>query len=129
MMHRLLLDTCAFIWLATGDNKLSDRARKAISAADCVFVSPISAWEIGQKHRQRKLKLPMPPQDFFDAVVGRYALDIAPLDTTIMFKASLLPAHHKDPADRFIIATALLNGFTIVTADRHFPEYGVSVIV
>ena len=70
----------------------------------------------------------MPPQEFFDAVVGRYALDIAPLDTTIMFKASLLPERHKDPADRFIIATALLNGFTVVTADRHFPEYGVNVI-
>ena len=128
-MHRLLLDTCAFIWLATGDDKLSNQARRAISAADCVFVSPISAWEIGQKHRQRKLKLPMAPQELFDAVVGRYALDIAPLDTAIMFKASLLPEHHKDPADRFIIATALLNGFAIVTAYSHFPEYGVKVIV
>ena len=129
MMHRLLLDTCAFIWLATGDDSLSKRARKAISSADCVFVSPISAWEIGQKHRQGKLKLPMEPQELFDAVVDRYALDIAPLDATIMFKASALPEHHKDPADRFIIATALLNGFTVVTADKHFPEYGVNVII
>ena len=129
MMHRLLLDTCAFIWLATGDDSLSERARKAISSADCVFVSPISAWEIGRKHRQGKLKLPMEPQDLFDAVVDRYALDIAPLDTTIMFKASALPEHHKDPADRFIIATALLNGFTVVTADGHFPGYGVNVII
>jgi len=128
MMHRLLLDTCAFIWLATGDRRLSERARKCISAAECVFVSPISAWEIGQKHRQGKLKLPMGPQELFDAVVGRYALDIAPLDTAIMFRASALPEHHKDPADRFIIATALLNGFTVVTADGHFPEYGVATI-
>ena len=71
----------------------------------------------------------MEPQELFDAVVDRYALDIAPLDATIMFKASALPEHHKDPADRFIIATALLNGFTVVTADKHFPEYGVNAII
>lgn len=127
-MQRLLLDTCAFIWLATGDGRLSRFAREAISAADCVFVSPISAWEIGQKHRQGKLRLPMTPQKLFDAVVERYALDVAPLDTAIMFKASMLAEHHKDPADRFIIATALLNGLTVVTADRRFPEYGVYVV-
>ena len=129
MMHRLLLDTCAFIWLATGDSRLSKGVRKAISTADCVFVSPISAWEIGQKYRQGKLKLPMEPQELFDAVVGHYALDIAPLDSTIMFKASMLPEHHKDPADRFIIATALLNGLAVVTADRHFSEYGIHVVI
>ena len=49
---------------------------------------------IGQKHRRRKLMLPMAHQELFDAVVGRYALDIAPLDTTIMFKASLLAHLH-----------------------------------
>ena len=45
-----------------------------------------------------------------------------------MLKAAELPWLHKDPADRFIIATALANNFTVVTSDGNFPRYGVRTI-
>ena len=45
-----------------------------------------------------------------------------------MLHASALPEIHKDPADRFIIATALLNGCVVVTGDRRFPEYGIETV-
>ena len=128
MNRRLLLDTCALVWLATGDSRLSGKARGAIAAASSVAVSPVSAWELGQKHRRGHLKLPVTPRELFFAAVERYGLDIAPLDPETMFAASCLPEHHKDPADRFIIATALLGGMTVVTADGRFPAYGVRVM-
>ena len=127
-MKPLLLDTCALVWLATGDSKLSEKARTAVAAADSVSVSPVSAWELGQKHRRGLLKLPVSPRELFLAAIERYSLDIAPLDPEVMFAASALPEHHKDPSDRFIIATALLGNMAVVTADHRFREYGVPVI-
>ena len=127
-MKPLLLDTCALVWLAIGDAKLSEKARTAVAAADSVSVSPVSAWELGQKHRRGLLKLPMSPRELFRAAIERYALDIAPLTPEVMFAASAIPEHHKDPADRFIIATALLGNMAVVTADHRFREYGISVI-
>ena len=128
MKRRLLLDTCALVWLATGDSKLSGNARAAVENAVSVSVSPVSAWELGQKHRRGLLKLPMTPRELFQAAVERYSLDIAPLEPEVMFSASALPEHHKDPADRFIIATALLGNMAVVTADHRFREYGVDVL-
>ena len=128
MKRRLLLDTCALVWLATGDSRLSDKAREAVATAVSVSVSPVSAWELGQKHRRGLLKLPMTPRELFQTAVDRYSLDIAPLDPEVMFSASALPEHHKDPADRFIIATALLGNMTVVTADHRFHAYDVDVL-
>ena len=50
------------------------------------------------------------------------------LNNDVMLRASALPEIHKDPADRFIIATAFLNNCTVVTSDRRFAEYGVDTI-
>lgn len=51
-----------------------------------------------------------------------------PVNNSISLRASALPEIYKDPADRFIIATALLNDLTVVTGDRRFSEYGVETI-
>ena len=50
------------------------------------------------------------------------------VDSCAIIWLSALPEIHKDPADRFIIATALLNDFTVVTGDHRFAEYGVETI-
>lgn len=50
------------------------------------------------------------------------------LGNTIILRASALPEIHKEPTDRFIIATALLNGCVVVTGDRRFSEYGVETV-
>ena len=51
-----------------------------------------------------------------------------PLSNEAMFRAGELPEHHKDPADRMIIASALIEDLAVVTTDRRFREYGVRVI-
>ena len=128
-MRLLLLDTCAVLRLANGEfRKFSASAMKAMREADVLYVSPISEWEIALKWRDGGIELPMPPRDLMRTLVDSYSLSLIPLSEEVMFKATELPEVHRDPADRFIIATALLGNLTVVTTDRRFREYGVRVI-
>ena len=61
--------------------------------------------------------------------MNAYSLSLVPLSEEVMFKATELPDIHRDPPDRFIIATAMLANMVVVTSDRRFPQYGVSVIL
>jgi len=127
-MRRILVDTCALIWLATGDKNLSRFACEAIRDAELLCFSSISIWEIARKVKKGELEIPVSPMVFADLLVKQYGMKELPLDNAIMLRASALPEIHKDPAVRFIIATALVNDFVVVTGDRHFPEYGVETI-
>ena len=124
-MQNVILDTCALIWLAAGASDLSREALRRIDNAFVVYVSPISLWEIARKVAKGTLKLPLEPLTWFEMVRSRHHLTLLPLSEAIVFKAAALPEIHKDPADRFIIASAMLNGLAIATADRIMPEYGV----
>lgn len=124
----MLLDTCALLWLSEGSPSLSKGVRKRLASAALVYVSAISAFEIGLKHRSGKLSLPLPPAEWFGAVVDHHALTVHPLDWEICLAATTLPALHKDPCDRFIIATARKLAVPVVTSDPHFGAYGIEVV-
>ena len=98
--RRLLLDTCALIWLVAGRQDLSDTAREAIDRADLVHVSAISAWEVSLKVARDQLNLPLPPRTWFDRALSRHNLASAPLTIDVLVSANELPWHHRDPADR-----------------------------
>ena len=127
-MRRVLCDTCALVWLATGDAKLSRMVRTIVRDSELLCFSSISIWEIARKVKAGELEIPVSPTLFADMLVRQYGMKELPLDNAIMLRASALPEIHKDPADRFIIATALLNDCVVVTGDRRFPEYGVDAI-
>jgi len=128
-MHRILCDTCALIWLATGDAKLSRMTRTIIREAELLCFSSISIWEIARKVKAGVLEIPVSPTLFADMLVKQYGMKELPLDNPVMLRASALPEVHKDPADRFIIATALLNDCVVVTGDHRFTAYGVETIL
>ncbi len=128
-MHRILCDTCALIWLATGDAKLSRMTRTIIREAELLCFSSISIWEIARKVKAGVLEIPVSPTLFADMLVKQYGMKELPLDNPVMLRASALPEVHKDPADRFIIATALLNDCVVVTGDHRFTAYGVETII
>ena len=69
-----------------------------------------------------------PPREWFDRILQRYQLEILPLTNEVMFLAGELPEHHKDPADRMIIASAMVNGLVVVTSNRNFPLYGIQTM-
>jgi PIN domain nuclease of toxin-antitoxin system len=124
----MILDTCALLWLASRDKKLSRSALKEINAASAVYVSAISGFEIAIKVAKGKLKLPVPPQLWFEKVVEHHGLTVLPLELNVCIAAAQLPPIHDDPCDRFIIAAAKMTGLAVVTADERFQEYGLTVL-
>lgn len=124
----MILDTCALLWLASGNKKLSRSALKEINAAAAVYLSAISGFEIAIKVARGKLRLPHPPQEWMEQVAEHHGLAILPLELAVCVTAAQLPPIHPDPCDRFIIATARLHDLTVVTRDEQFAQYGVAVL-
>ena len=127
-MSAVVLDTCGLIWLANGGGDLSRDALEAIRRADIVYVCAISAWEIGCKAALGKLKLQMDAAQWYQMVLDVHDLVEIPMEGSIAMSSAFLPRHHRDPADRIIIATAIAKKLPVVTHDSRFAEYGVAVI-
>ena len=135
----VLLDTCAVIWLATKAPIASEAGERIVEAAmaGAIFLSPVSAWEIGLLSRPRGGRthqfLPDPATWFARFMAGP-GMRPAPFTAEIAIAASLLPEPlHGDPADRLLIATARDVNLPIVTRDRKIIDYAdaghVSAIV
>lgn len=125
----IVLDTCALLWLAAGSDRLSNDARERLDAETVVAVSAISSFEVALKYRSRKLELPLPPREWWTRVVEHHRIDVLGLSPEILFTAATLPPVHRDPADRFIIATAAIRNAPVVTADSRLAEYGITTFV
>lgn len=124
----MLLDTCALLWLAEGGNRLGDKARTRIAEAPVVYVSAITGFEIGMKAARRKIDLPVNARAWLEAVIEHHGLSVVPLSLDVCVKATELPPIHTDPCDRFIIGTALVHDWPVVTADPVFRQYGLDVV-
>jgi len=129
MSDPLLLDTCGLLWLAAGHRRLSAPARRRIDSATLVGVSAITAWEVGLKAARGELKLPMEAEEWFEGAIAHHRLQVFEITPRIAFEANRLTWHHRDPADRFILATARLHHMAVVTADDNFAIYGVETFV
>lgn len=126
----ILLDTCGLLALQDGGRDLTEATRAQLEAPlSEVFVSAISAFEIGQKHNTGKLILKQAPGIWFPAMLKHHQLVELPVSAGICTAATELPPIHKDPFDRIIIATALANKLSILTSDKIIPTYpGVRVL-
>jgi PIN domain nuclease of toxin-antitoxin system len=127
---KLLLDTCALIWLATAPRRLSTGMRALYDIpSNEVFFSVASAWEIAIKHRSGKLKLPneMAPIAFIPEARcrRRHGIDILPLREDDSFILAKLPPIHHDPFDRMLICQAIANQMIILTPDPLIAQYPV----
>lgn len=119
----LLLDTHVLIWWDEG-RRLAAGARRAIGEADAVYVSAASAWEIaikvglGRLHPTRTVEQAATESGFLELpVTFRHAELVA-----------ALPAHHRDPFDRLLIAQAEAENLTLVTRDPVFRRYSAATI-
>jgi PIN domain nuclease of toxin-antitoxin system len=124
----MMLDTCALLFLASGDRRLSSAARERLSKETARWFCAISSFELALKYRQKKLELPFPPAQWLRKVSQRYALSELPVDSALCLAAVSLPNHHRDPFDRFIIAAARRLDVPVVTIDPRFQEYGIEVV-
>ena len=123
---RLLLDTHTLLWWLAGDQALSDAAREAIADPDNeVFVSTASAWEIATKYQLGRLSgAALITADIAGAVASQGFTEL-PISIRDGQAAGGLPAVHKDPFDRMLIAQAVTAGMVIVSNEALFNAYAV----
>jgi PIN domain nuclease of toxin-antitoxin system len=124
---KLLLDTCAFLWIVTGDASLSASAHALFSdPTNDVFLSSVSAWEIALKHSIGKLPLPRPPHELVPDERQRHQIQSLALDETAAVFGTKLPDLHKDPFDRMLICQAITGSLTLLTPDPLIKQYAVA---
>ncbi len=121
----LLLDAHALIWSLDRVAELSEPARSSIAdPANEVLVSAATVWELAIKRASGKIRLPSDLTEAIDAI-GFSGVPVTLADAEA---AAALPAHHRDPFDRMLIAQALRLDAVIVTRDQAFGGYEVSVL-
>lgn len=126
---RVLLDTNAFLWLQTSRSRFAAETLAMLSASDTErLLSSASSWEIAIKHALGKIALPTPPSEFVPDQMRTGRLTGLPVEHAHALHVATLPAHHRDPFDRVLIAQAQLEGLRILTSDRRFEPYDVEVI-
>jgi PIN domain nuclease of toxin-antitoxin system len=123
----LLVDTCVLIFL-TMNEKQSGKAKRVMQSAyetgDAVFVSPISAWEVGLLVARGRLNLSLSPMRWFDTFTEDPGFTLTDLPAEVLIASSFLPdAPFRDPADRIIAATAREYGYTLLTRDKQLLAY------
>jgi PIN domain nuclease of toxin-antitoxin system len=122
-----VLDTHAWVWWVAAPERLSKRARAVIEAAigdRSLAVSSISVWEVHLLVARGRLALTMDAREWVSRSETLPYLRFVPLDNRIATLAvDLSPPLHDDPADRFIVATALTLGADLVTKDRRLLRY------
>jgi PIN domain nuclease of toxin-antitoxin system len=123
-VSRLLVDTHALLWWLTDDASLSPVARDALAdPSHEPLVSAASVWEIAIKRSLGKLTAP----DDLPDQIGKAGFQFLPVSAAHAWEVRDLPAHHRDPFDRLLVAQALIEGLPVITADARFGEYGVDV--
>lgn len=123
----LLLDTWAAIWLTNADpisDEASDALQKTRDSGESVYVSPITAWEMGLLAARGRVNLLMTPQRWFERLLEAPGLRLSEMTPNVLIASSFLPGKLPgDPADRIIAATAREYGYKLVTRDRPLLEY------
>jgi PIN domain nuclease of toxin-antitoxin system len=123
----LLLDTCAAIWISE-EQPLAAEALTAVDRsyrrAQVIYVSPISAWEIGLLVARGRLTSPMSAQRWFARLLDAPGVRLADMSPDVLIASSFLPgAPPRDPADRILAATAREYGYRLVTRDAPLLAY------
>jgi PIN domain nuclease of toxin-antitoxin system len=116
---KLLLDTHVWLWSLLDPAKLSRRVRGAVRRAENeLWLSPISVWELIVLSERGRVRLDSAPRAWVTEALGKTPAQEATLNFEVALRSrEILPAH-PDPADRFLVATALVYDLTLVTADE-----------
>jgi PIN domain nuclease of toxin-antitoxin system len=125
----LLLDTHAFLWWVGDPDRLSRKARAAISRPTTTcFVSLASCWEMAIKVGLGRLTIPGPLDRFVAEAMGANAFRPLAIQLPHVARVAVLPRHHGDPFDRLLASQALVDELAIVSRDDVFGAYGVERI-
>lgn len=119
----VVLDTSALIYWTLDPDKLSVSARATLAETDHFVVSSISIWEIGLKMSKRKLSMPLSIENYARQLVKVQGVEVLPVDTETWLTNLGLDWLHRDPADRTIVATAMLLNAPLLTSDQTIRQF------
>ena len=120
---KFLLDTHVWIWLLANPQNLSTAFKEKIEGPGTeLWLSPISIWETMILAEKKRISLQPNPSQWVRQALGSYPFREAPINHEISIKSREIDLPHRDPADRFLAATALIYELTLVTADKHLQS-------
>jgi PIN domain nuclease of toxin-antitoxin system len=126
---KVLLDTHAFLWLITDEDRLSENARQTfLNTENSLFFSAASLWEICIKKSLGKLSL---KDGWFQTIQKEMEINTIqwlPSETTHCAEVAELPLYHRDPFDRVLIAQAIVEDMKLLSRDSRLSDYAVELI-
>ena len=126
---KYLLDSGVWLWSIGAVERISRAGREIIeNGQEEIYFSAAIAWELTIKASIGKLKLPAKPGQCIPAFANRQGLRSLPVTQLHAVKVYDLPAHHRDPFDRLLIAQAIEENMVILTADTAFKKYPIDLV-
>lgn len=119
----ILLDTHIWIRWLLPTTPLPSSLIDLIEQADNVAISSISCWEATMLEKRQRIVLPLPVSEWLEEATQGSNVEVLPITCAISQLSGELPEHHKDPADRIIIATSIIHDLQLISLDGYFPDY------
>jgi len=120
----IILDTHIWVnWIIGGNTALSPAVVDAMQKESRLAVSAISCFEVSLLANRGKLELTLPVNEWLTEALANSGVESLPVTCEIANRAVMLPEIHRDPADRIIIATALVHDAKLASMDSVFPDY------
>jgi PIN domain nuclease of toxin-antitoxin system len=124
-----LLDTGVWLWSVGEPSRISHKARDVMAdVSNDVYLSAVTSWEIAIKTASGKLQLPEPPDLYVPRRMASQGFRPLAVSHQHALEVFSLPAHHRDPFDRLLIAQAKVEDMTLISADRMFDRYPVQLL-
>ncbi len=126
---KYLLDTHTFLWFATDNPRISEKAKQIIqNRKNQLLLSAASVWEISIKYSIGKISLSTDLDNFISESLRNYNLTPLPISIPHSIEVSRLPEIHRDPFDRMLIAQSRIENAGIITTDKDITKYDVKTI-
>ena len=126
---RLLLDTQCWLWWFAQPERLNEETIESIAdAANEIWFSVASVWEMSIKVAIGKLPLPERIDDYVSTRMAQLGARSLAITASHALRVAALPLHHRDPFDRMLVAQAQLENMILVSADSIFNQYEVSML-
>ena len=126
---KFLTDTNVFLWDFVTEEKLDARALEILRSSSWdLYFSAAGSWEIAIKCALGALSLPKPPSEYIPRALRIWAVRALDITHEHALSASEPPGHHRDAFDRMLVAQAITERMTLLTADRTLQKYKVDLI-
>lgn len=125
----MIVDTHVWLWMLTEPDRLPERSAALLADPTTqVLVSAASAWEIAIKYELGKLPLPEPPTSYVPSRMVASGCEALAVDHGHALAAGALPANHRDPFDRLLVAQSRLLRTPLCSGDGAMAAYEVDLI-